>query len=84
MINIIMIREIIKIDIDQIAEKEFHLVVEYSANITIGTDQGTNRIIEMILREMFPLLEEILEVMQEHIRIGILEDRIIEVDIEGN
>ena len=82
MTNIIMIREIIKIGIDQIVEiGEFHLVVEYSEDEIIETDQDMKRIIEMIVGETFPLLEEILEVMWEPIRIRMLEDKIIEVDI---
>ena len=41
-----------------------------------------NRIIGVTLGGMFPLLEKTSEVMWEHIRIRILEDRFIEVDIE--
>ena len=64
MTDIIMIRIIIKIGMDQIAEiVEFHLAVECSMDKIIRTDRGINTIIEMILGEMFPLLEEIIEVM---------------------
>ena len=41
-----------------------------------------NRIKGVTLGEKFPLLEKTLEVMQECIRIRILENRIKEVDIE--
>ena len=72
----IMIREMIKIGIDQTAQtEEFHLVVEYSVVKIIGTDQGMNKIIQMTLGK------ETLEVMWECIRIRILAGRIIEVDI---
>ena len=42
----IMAREMIKIDIGQIAEKgEYHSVVEYNMDRIIGTEQGVIRII---------------------------------------
>ena len=45
-IDRIMIKEIIKIDIDQIVEiGEFHFVVEYNMDKTAEIDQGTFRII---------------------------------------
>ena len=50
--DVFMIREIIKIDIDQRVEiGEFHLVVEYSVDKIIETDWDMNRIIGMILGE---------------------------------
>ena len=53
-----MIRKMIKIGIDQIVEiEEYHLVVEYSVDKIIQTDQGMSRIIGMVLED------EILEVM---------------------
>ena len=77
MTDIIMTREIIKIGIDQTAEIEkFCLVVEYSVDKITETGKGMNRSIGMTFGE------EILEVMWAHIRIRIIEDRIIEVDIE--
>ena len=46
----IMVKEIIKIDIDQIVEiREFHLVVEYNTDKITETDQGMIRIIGMSL-----------------------------------
>ena len=58
MTNMIMIREIIRIGIDQVVEiGEFHLVVEFSMDKIIEIDQGMNRAIGMTLEE------EILEVM---------------------
>ena len=68
-INTIMIQEIIKIGIDQIAEKE-----EFSLVDKIEVDLGMNRITEMFIEE------EILEVMCECMKI--LEDIIAEEDIE--
>ena len=44
MINVIMIREIIRIGIDQIVEIEFHSVVEFSVYTTIEIGQDMNRI----------------------------------------
>ena len=77
MTDVIMTRETIKIGLDQIAEiGEFHLVVGYSVDKIIVTDQDMKRIIEMTLGE------EILEEIWEQIRIT--EERIIEVDIEEN
>ena len=58
MTDIIIIREIVTIGIGQMAEiEEFHLVVGYSVDKFIETDQDMNRITGMILEE------EILEVM---------------------
>ena len=62
MIHVIITEEIIKIDIDQIAETG-----EFSLEDKVEVDQGMNRIIGMIIGE------EILEVMQECITI--LKDR---------
>ena len=77
MTDIIMIREIIKIGIGQIAQIEkFHLAVEYSMDKILETGQGISRTIGMTLEK------EILEVIQDCIRIRMLEDRIIEMDIE--
>ena len=77
MTNIIMIREIIRIGIDQVVEiREFHLVVEFNMDKIIEVDQG------MYISMGMTLEEEMLEVMREHIKIRILEDKIIEVDIE--
>ena len=77
MTDVIIIREMTGIGIDQTADiEEFHLVVEYSVDKIRETDQGMNRIIRMTLGE------ETLELMWECIRIRILEDRIIAVDIE--
>ena len=77
MTNIIMIKETIRIGIDQIAEiEDSNLVVEFSADKIIEVDQGMNKTTGMTIGE------EILEVMQECIRIRILEDRIREVDTE--
>ena len=54
MTNIIMIRETIRIGLDEIAEMgEFHLVVGYIVDKIIETDQGMNRIIGMTLGEEF-------------------------------
>ena len=64
MIDTIMIKEINKISTDQTVEiEEFHLVVEYSMDKIIETDQSTNRITGITLREKFPLLKETLVVM---------------------
>ena len=47
-----MIRKIIRIGIDQIAEiEEFHLVVEFSVDRAIEIDQDMNRFIGMTLEE---------------------------------
>ena len=51
-------------------------MVEFNTDRIIEVDQGMDKIIEMTLGE------EILEAMQQHIKIIILEDRIIEVHIE--
>ena len=51
-------------------------MVEFSLDIITEVDQGMDKIIGMILEE------EILEAAQEHIKIRISEDRIIQVDIE--
>ena len=67
----IMVRGIIKIDIGQIVEtEEYHMVVEYSKDRITETDQGTIRIIEVILEEG----------ICDQIRI--IEIKTIEVDIE--
>ena len=67
----------IRIGIDQIVEiEESTLVVEFSMDKSTEVGQGMDKAIGMTLGE------EILEVMQEHIKVRILEDRIIEVDIE--
>ena len=58
MTNVIIIREIIRVGLDQIVEiGEFHLVVGYSVDKIIETGQGMNRIIGMTLGE--EILEEI-------------------------
>ena len=58
MTNVIMIREIIKIDIDQVVEiEEFHLVIEVSLDKITVVSQGMNKPIGMTLEE------ETLEVM---------------------
>ena len=49
MIDVFMIREIIKIDIDQI----FNLVIEYNMDRITEVDQGMNKIIEMTIRGNF-------------------------------
>ena len=78
MTNIIMIKETIRIDIDQTVEiEESNLVVEFSMDKIMEVDQGMNKTIGMTIGE------EILEVTQECIRVRILGDRIIEVDTEG-
>ena len=48
-----MVKEIIKIDIDQMVEigEEFHLVVEYNTDKITEIDQGMIRTIEMSLEE---------------------------------
>ena len=71
MTNIIMIKEIIRICIDQVAETG-----EFSMDKITEVDQGINKAIGTILGE------ETLEVMQECTKIKVLEDIIIEVDIE--
>ena len=76
MLDVFMIREVIKIDIDQIVEIEgFNLVVEYNMNRIMDIDQGMNKIIEMTTEE------EILEGMSEYIKIRNLKEGIIEMDI---
>ena len=48
-----MIREIIKIDIDQIVEKgEYHSVVGNNMDKITETDQGIIRTVEVILEEV--------------------------------
>ena len=75
MIEKIMIREIIKIDIGRIVGiGEYHSVVEYIMDRITETDQGIVRTIEVISEE------EILEGMCNQIRI--IEVKIIVVDIE--
>ena len=71
MTNVIMIKEIIRIGLDQIVE-----IREFSMGIITEVDQGMNKTIGMTIGE------EILEEIQEHIKIRILEDKIIVVDIE--
>ena len=52
MTNIITIKEIIKIGTDQVVEiREFNLVVEYSVDKIIETDQGMNKAIGVTLGE---------------------------------
>ena len=52
MIDIIMIREIIRIGIDQIVKiEEFHLVVEFSVDKIIRITQDINIVIGTILEE---------------------------------
>ena len=73
----IMVRGIFKIDIGQIVEtEEYCSVVEYSMDKITEIDQGTIRIIEVILEE------EISEGICNQIRI--IEVKIIEADIEEN
>ena len=58
MIKIIIIREIIKIDIDQIVEiGEYHSVVECNMDRIIETDHGIIRTIEVTSEE--EILEDI-------------------------
>ena len=58
MIDTIMVKEIIKIDIDQIVEiGEFHLVVKYNKDKIKEIDHGMITIIGMILEEK--ILKEI-------------------------
>ena len=67
----------IRIDVDPIVEIEkSNLMVEFSMDKIIEVDKGMDKAIGMTLGE------EILEAMQEYIKIRILEDRIIELDIE--
>ena len=56
--------------------EEYNLVVEFNMDRIIEVDQGMGKAIGMILGE------EILEAMQEYIKIKISEDIMIEVDIE--
>ena len=52
MTNVTMIRDIIKIGIDQVVEKEeFHLVVEFSMDKNTKVDQCMNKAIGMTLEE---------------------------------
>ena len=75
--NVIMIEKIIRISIAEIVEiGEFNLVVEINMDRIIEVDQGMDKVIGIVLGE------EILEVMQEHIKVQILGDRTIEEDIE--
>ena len=68
---------IIRMGIDPTAEIEkFNLVVEFSMDKIIEVDQGMDKAIGMTSGE------KIIKGMQEHIKIRILEDEIIEVDIE--
>ena len=72
----IMIREVIKIEIDQIVEiGEYHSVVEYSVDRIIEIDLGKIRITETTLEEV--ISEEICD-----LQIRFIEDKIIEVDTE--
>ena len=51
MTNIIMIKEIIRIGIDQVVQiGEFHLVVEFSMDKIIEIDQGMNKARGMTLK----------------------------------
>ena len=53
MIDIFMIREVIKIDMYQIVEMEgFNLVVEYNMDRITEVDQGVNKIKEMTIEEV--------------------------------
>ena len=53
MIDVFIIREVIKIDIDQIVEIEgFNLVVEYNMDRIMKVHQGMNKIIEMTIEEV--------------------------------
>ena len=53
----------------------FNLVVKYNMDRIREVDQGMNNIIEMTIEEV------ILEGMQEYIKIKILEEGIMEMDI---
>ena len=67
----------INIGIDQIAEmEESSLAVKFSMDKIILVDQGMNKATGITLGE------GISEIMQEHIKISVLGDRIIEVDTE--
>ena len=67
----------IRIGIAPIAEiEEFSLAVEFSMDKITEVDQGMDKAIRMTLGK------EISEAVQEHIKIRISEDRIIEVYIE--
>ena len=71
----IMVREIIKIDTDQIMEiAEYHSVVEDNMDRIVEMDKGIIGTIEVTLED------EILEEISEQIRIT--EVKIIEVDID--
>ena len=75
MIDVVMIKEIIKIDIDQTVEiGEYHLVVEYSMDRIIKIALGLTRTIEMTSGE------EIIKGIWDQIKIT--EGKIIEVDKE--
>ena len=77
MIKIIVIREVIKIDIDQIMEiGEYCSVVEYNTDRIIVTDRGIIRAIEVILEEK--ILERICNP-----QIRIIDIRILELGTEG-
>ena len=60
----------------KIVEIEYNLVVEFNMDRIIEVDQAMDKALGMTLGE------EILEAMQEHIKIKISKDRIIEVDIK--
>ena len=76
-IEIIMIKEMIKIDIGQIVEiGEYHSVVEYNMDRIIKTDQGIIRTIDVTLEE--EILEDICDP-----QIRIMEVKFLEVDTEG-
>ena len=54
MIDIFMIRQLIKIDINKIVEiGGFNIVVEYNMDRINEVDQGIIRIIEMTIEEVF-------------------------------
>ena len=54
MTNIIMIKEIIRIGIDEIMEiEEFSLVVQFSMDKILQVDHGMNKTIGMMLEEEF-------------------------------
>ena len=75
--NIIMIKESIRIGKDQIAKiGEYNLVVELSMDRIIEVVQDMDKVIGMTLGE------GISEVMQEYIKVRILEGRSIKEDIE--
>ena len=72
----IMIREVIKMEIDQIVEiGKYCSLVEYNMERIIEIDLGTIRITEVTLEEV--IVEEICD-----LQIRFIEDEIIEVDTE--